>query len=259
MINLKTPKEIETMEEGGKHLACLVDLLASSIKVGMSTSDLEKISRNFIIDLKNQNKSHDISASFLGYDGYPASICVSINEEVVHGIPSKKIIEDGDVVSIDAGLMWDGFHTDSAVTVIAGKSKDGKITKLLNVTKEALSIGIKTAKIGNYIGDIGFAIQSYVEKNGFSVIRDLVGHGVGKKLHEPPQVPNFGISGTGEELEEGMVLAIEPMVSTGDWKIKLAKDNFTYITKDGSISAHFEHSVAITKNGPKILTLTKNK
>ena len=246
MINIKTPKEIETMREGGKILAGILKKLTESVKPGITTNDLEKLARELVL-------SNGVKPSFLGYDGYPAALCTSVNDEIVHGVPSDRVLEDGDVLKLDMGVLHKGFHTDSAVTVLIGKG-DGHKIKLINVTKEALRVGISKAKVGSTLGDIGSAVQNYVEQNGFNVVRDLVGHGIGRELHEPPQVMNYGEAGEGEELRAGMVIAIEPMVVTGDWKIKNSKDGFGFVTKDGGLAAHFEHTVAITKKGPIILT-----
>lgn len=246
MVKIKTQKEIEIMREGGKILAEILDKLSKSVRLGITTNDLEKLAGELVLYYK-------VKPSFLGYDGYPAILCTSVNDEVVHGVPSGRILKDGDVLKLDMGVLHNRFHTDSAVTVIVGESNKEK-DKLINVTKEALNIGIAKAKIGNTLGDLGSAIQKYVEQNGFNVVRDLVGHGIGKELHEPPQVLNYGESGEGEELKLGMVIAIEPMVVTGDWKIKDGKDGFVFVTKDGGLAAHFEHTVAITEKGPLVLT-----
>lgn len=246
MIKKKTPQEIEIMKEGGKILAEILRKLSEAVKPGITTNELEELAQELV-------SSYGVKSSFLGYDGYPAALCTSVNDEIVHGVPSDRVLKDGDVLKLDMGVLRRGFHTDSAVTVIIGKDNAEK-EKLINVTKESLSIGISKAKIGNTLGDIGSAIQEYVEQNGFNVVRDLVGHGIGKELHEPPQVLNYGESGEGEELKLGMVIAIEPMVVTGDWKIKNSKDGFGFVTKDGGLAAHFEHTVAITEKGPIILT-----
>lgn len=248
MINLKTKEEIKVMHSGGKILAKILKELADSVKPGIPTKAIEKLANELVL-------FYGVGSAFLNYQGYPASICVSINDEVVHGLPSDRIIAEGDLVSLDFGIKYDNFYLDSAVTVLAGKNENPQIKKILEATKKALEKGIEKATLGNYIGDISHAIQSFVEKEGFSVIRDLVGHGIGKDLHEEPQIPNFGKEGQGPELVEGMILAIEPMVSAGDWKIILGDDKFTYKTKDGSLAAHFEHTVAVTKKSPIVLTI----
>lgn len=245
MINIKTKEEIQIMREGGKMLSEIPNKLSEVVKPGITTNDLENLAQELI-------KQYDVEPSFLGYNNHPAVLCTSINEEIVHGIPSDRVLKDGDVLKIDVGIKHKGFHTDTATTVIVGKNDDPIKNKLLNVTKEALRIGISKAKAGNTLGDIGSAIQEYVESNGFNVVRDLVGHGIGRNLHEEPQVPNYGNLGEGMELKPGMTIAIEPMVVTGNWKVK-EKDG-VFLTKDKGLAAHFEHTIAITENGTLILT-----
>lgn len=251
MIPKKTKGDIEVMKQGGAILSFMLEEISKNVAPGIKTLDLNKKAEE-LIEEQNKKGEH-VEASFYKYNNYPAKLCISVNDEVVHGVPSERILENGDVIGIDFGLKYKGFHIDSAVTVIAGDSSHDK-NKLLSVTQEALSKGIAQAKIGNTVGDIGYAIQKVVEQNNFSVVRDLVGHGVGRELHEEPQIPNFGTAGEGPKLEEGMVLAIEPMVTDGDWRVKLGEDGLTYKTKDGSISAHFEHTVAVTNEGPLVLT-----
>lgn len=247
MINIKTKKEIKIMREGGKILAEILRELADAVRPGIETSDLETLARELI-------KQNGAKPSFLGYGDFPAALCTSINDEIVHGVPSERKLDDGDVLKLDIGILYKGFHTDTATTVIVGDGnmKDAKKQKLLNTTREALNIGIMKAKIGNTIGDIGHAIQKFAESNGYNVTRDLIGHGIGRELHEAPEVPNFGEPGVGPKLVEGMAIAIEPMLVTGDWKVK--EKGHVFITKDGGLSAHFEHTVAIAKDGPEILT-----
>lgn len=247
MSKIKTKKEIQMMKEGGEILAKILRKLAEEVKPGITTNHLEKLAREFVL-------SYGVEPSFLGYDGYPAVLCTSINEEIVHGVPSDKVLNPGDVLKLDMGIYHNGFHTDSAVTVIVGDDKDPKKKELLKVTREALEVGIAQAKSGNTTGDIGAAIQEFVRANGFEVVQDLVGHGIGENLHEWPQVPNFGKRGQGYKLVPGMVIAIEPMVVTGKKRTKIGKDGFSYITADKGLAAHFEHSVAITEKGPLILT-----
>lgn len=256
MINLKTEKEIQIMREGGKILAEILKKLEESVKPGITTNDLEKLARELVL-------SHEVRASFLGYDGYPNILCTSVNDEIVHGLPSDRILKDGDLLKIDMGVLHGGFHTDSAITVLVGQNDEViNITTLnvvspqvlISVTREALNIGISKAKVGNTLGDIGAAIQKYVEDQGFNVVRDLVGHGIGRELHESPQVLNYGKAGAGEKIVSGMVIAIEPMVVTGKWGIKDGKDGYVFVTKDGGLAAHFEHTIAITDAGPLILT-----
>ena len=247
MINLKTEKEIEIMKEGGKILAEILKKLSEAVKPGITTNDLEKLAGELIL-------SYGVESSFLGFDGYPNILCTSLNDEVVHGIPSDRVLKEGDLLKIDMGILHKGFHTDSAVTVLVGNRGDSIKRNLIQTTKEALEIGISKARAGNTLGDIGAAIQKHVEDNGFNVVRDLVGHGIGRELHEPPQVLNYGKAGQGEKLMAGMVIAIEPMVVTGKWNIKNSKDGYAFVTKDGGLAAHFEHTVAITESGPEILT-----
>ncbi len=247
-MKLKTKEDIKIMKEGGEILAKILRKLAEEVKPGITTNHLEKLARELVL-------SYGVKPSFLGYDGYPAVLCTSVNEEIVHGVPSeKKVLNNGDVLKLDMGIYFNGFHTDSATTVIVGNDSDIKKKELLKVTREALEIGIRQAKPGNTTGDIGAAIQEYVRKNGFEVIHDLVGHGIGEELHEWPQVPNFGKRGGGDNLEPGMVIAIEPMVVTGKKRTRIGKDGFSYITADRGLAAHFEHTVAITEKGPLILT-----
>jgi len=250
VISIKTKEEIEIMREGGKILAEILKKLSEAVKPGITTNDLEKLARELVL-------SYSVKASFLGYDGYPAVLCASINDEIVHGVPSDRVLKEGDLLKIDMGVLHKEFHTDSAITLLVGQCPTlnvGHQQKLISVTKEALRIGISKAKVGNTLGDIGSAIQKYVEQNRFNVVRDLVGHGIGRELHEPPQVLNYGKAGEGEKLVEGIVIAIEPMVVTGDWKIKNSKDGFAFVTSDGGLSAHFEHTIAITDKGPLVLT-----
>jgi len=248
MINIYSEKEIKIIREGGKILAKVIKKVSQCAKMGVATEDLDKVATDLIF-------KYNAEPSFRGFNNYPATLCVSINEDIVHGVPSKRKLKPGDILTLDLGLKYKDYFSDMAITVILGKA-DKKVRKLMKVTKKSLDLAIKQAKVGNHLGDIGFAIQSYVEKNGFNVVRELIGHGVGKKVHEAPEIPNFGEKGEGVELKEGMVLAIEPMVSMGDWRIERSKDGFAYKTIDNSLSAHFEHTVAITKKGPKILTKT---
>jgi|SRR3989338_9708357 len=251
-IKIKTEEEIGIIKEGGAILAKILKELSNAVRPGITTKDLDKLARELVFKF-------GAKSSFFNYDGYPAYLCASINDEIVHGVPSDRKLEKGDLLKLDMGVLWKGFNTDSAVTVIV----DSKLAfdkkallkrKLINVTRESLEIGIKMATVGNTLGDIGSAIQKYVEKNGFGVVRDLVGHGVGRELHEDPQVPNYGKAGQGMKLVSGMVIAIEPMVVTGDWAIKDGDDGFTFKTKDGGLAAHFEHTVAVTEKGPIVLT-----
>jgi len=248
VIQLKSDREIELMAEGGRILGLTLDKLRDSVKPGMSTADLDAIGDAFI-------RSHDgATPAFKGLYGFPGSICTSINEEIVHGIPSKRrILKEGDIVSIDVGVGYKGFFTDSAITVAVGKV-DAQTERLLAVTRESLEAGIAAAKPGNHIGDIGAAVQAVVEAAGFSVVRDLVGHGIGVEFHEEPQVPNYGKPKRREKLVPGLTVAIEPMVNVGAPGTRTLGDRWTIVTVDGSRSAHFEHTVAITEAGPKVLT-----
>ncbi len=245
MVIVKTPKEIQIMREGGKILAKIIKELAKSTKAGVKTEELDKLAEKLARKYKAQ-------PSFKGYKGYSKNICISINEELVHCLPSKREIKEGDIVSSDFGIRYKGLCTDTATTLGIGKI-DPKAKKLINVTKKALYIGIKQVKSGASVGDIGSAIQKYVERQGFSVVRDLSGHGVGKEVHEPPQILHYGKPGRGKKLEEGMTICIEPMACTGSYKIKQRKDK-SFVTLDGSLSAHFEHTVLVTKRGYQILT-----
>ena len=247
MIRYKTKEDINKLKKAGSLLGELLDKLEGLVKPGVSTLDLEKYAQEFM-------KKSGARPLFKGHQGYPAVTCISVNEEVVHGIPSpNKILKSGDVVGIDSGLWLDNVCVDAARTFPVGAVSD-KANKLLEVTQEALRRGIEQAVPGNHVGDIGHAIQSYVEAQGMSVVRGLVGHGVGFDLWEEPQVPNFGEAGQGLELKEGLVIAIEPMVTLGGWQIATLSDGWTIVTQDGSLSAQFEHTIAITKKGPLILT-----
>jgi methionyl aminopeptidase len=248
VIQLKSQREIEIMARGGKILADTVKLMERSVKPGMTTADLDAIAEEFI-------RSHPGAVpSFKGLYNFPASICSSINNEIVHGIPSRKrVLNEGDVVSIDVGVQYEGYHTDSATTVAVGKVSE-ESARLLRVTRDALDAGVRAAMAGNHLGDIGAAVQQVVEAAGFSVVRDLVGHGIGTGFHEEPQVPNYGKPKRGIRLVPGLTIAIEPMVNVGKPGIRTMPDKWTVVTVDGTRSAHFEHTVAITDSGPRILT-----
>ena len=251
MISIKTEEEIRIMQEGGKILSEILKKLSEEVRPGITTWSLEELARELI------KKYPDTEPAFLGHNDYPAVLCVSVNEEIVHCLPSKRKIKPGDLVSLDFGIKYKGFNIDSATTVLAGPENDSKSDlkeELINATKECLNRGISAAKIGNTIGDISNAIQKHAEKNGFSVIRDLVGHGIGRELHEDPEVPNFGQAGRGPVLKKGMVIAIEPMLSTGSYDVIEDKKTLAWKTKDNSLSAHFEHTIAITKDEPLVLT-----
>ncbi|KKS13559.1 MAG: Methionine aminopeptidase [Candidatus Yanofskybacteria bacterium GW2011_GWA1_41_6] len=246
-MNLKTPQEIELMREGGHILAEILDVLVASVKVGIQTKELDSMAQELI-------SARGAKPSFLNYNGFPATLCVSINEEIVHGLPSERKLKDGDLVKLDLGILYKGFHTDSARSVIVGSTQRLQIQKLIDVTAEALCVGIKTAQPGKTLGDVGHAIHEYVKSQGFDVVRDLIGHGIGTEVHEEPEVPNYGKPGHGPILKLGMVIAIEPMVVMGGYRIANGPDGYAYITADKKLSAHIEHTIAITGNGPEILT-----
>lgn len=247
MIHLKTPLEIEKMKKAGKVVGDLLKFLEEKIKIGMTTKQVDTLAYNFI-------KRAGATPSFLNYAGYPASICCSIDDEVVHGIPSDRLIEEGQIVSIDVGAIVDGWQGDAARTFLMGEVSPEK-KKLVEVTKQCFFEGIKEFKAGNRLGDIGHAIQTYAESNGFSVVRSLVGHGIGREMHEDPSVPNYGTKGSGIRLSNGLVLAIEPMINLGTYKVNCKSDGWTVVTYDGKPSAHYENTVALTENGLEILTL----
>jgi len=246
LIIIKSPQEIELMRQAGRIVAQILSHLSRAIKPGITTAQLDTLAQRFI-------RSQRAKPAFLGYHGFPASICTSLNDEVVHGIPGLRRLVEGDIISIDVGVSYKGYFGDAACTFPVGKISP-LAGKLIDVTKSSLLRGIKKAVPGNHLYDISNTIQTFVEKNGFSVVRNYVGHGIGSAMHEEPQVPNFGLPGKGPLLQEGMVLAIEPMVNTGTWEVKTLDDQWTVVTRDKGLSAHFEHTVAILKNGPEILT-----
>ena len=248
MIVLKTGRELSIMREACKISARALNLIGEAIEPGVTTAELDRIAEKFI-------RSCGATPNFKGYNGYPATACISINNEVIHGIPTaKRKIQNGDIVSVDLGALFEGYHGDNAATFACGDvSEEAK--RLMDTTRESLYEGIKMARAGGRIGDISSAIQSYVEARGYSVVRDFVGHGVGTSLHEAPEVPNFGIAGRGVRLMPGMTLAIEPMINIGKPQVKIMPDGWTVLTQDGSLSAHFEHTIAITADGPQIMTI----
>jgi methionyl aminopeptidase len=248
VIQLKSSREIELMSQGGAILGSTIATVREAVRAGVSTANLDRIAEEFI-------RSHEGAVpAFKGLYGFPGSICTSINEEIVHGIPSKKrVLKEGDIVSVDVGVGYRGFFTDSAVTIPVGLV-DERTQRLLSVTVASLEAGIAAARVGNHIGDIGAAVQGVVEAAGFSVVRDLVGHGIGAEFHEEPQVPNYGKPKRREKLVPGLTLAIEPMVNVGAAGTRTLQDRWTIVTADGSRSAHFEHTVAITEEGPQVLT-----
>ena len=246
-IILKSDDEISIMRHAGSVVAQTLQKLVEMLRPGVVEKELDKV-------VRKEFEKHDVVPTFLGYHGYPATVCVSINEEIVHGIPGKRVIEDGDVVSLDLGCTYKGFVADSALTVIVGHAKP-EAEKLVEVAKQSLDAGIEQAHEGKRLGEISHAIQTVIESHGFGVVREYVGHGVGRQMHEEPQVPNFGPPDRGPVLKKGMVLALEPMVTLGDWKTRQLEDNWTVVTADGSLAAHFEHTIAITNNGPQVLTV----
>ena len=244
----KSPAEIEKMRRSGRIVREVLNAVSAIVAPGVTTMDLERVAEKKI-------QESGAKPAFKGYYDYPCVLCTSINSEVVHGIPSeKRTLKAGDIVSIDCGVVLDGYYGDAAITVSVGSEVDPKVSKLLNVTRDALYRGIEKARVGNAIGDVGAAVQQHVEANGFSVVREFVGHGIGTRLHEEPQIPNYGDPGRGPRLREGMVLAIEPMVNAGKAGVRVLEDKWTAVTEDGSYSAHFEHCVAVTRDGPLILT-----
>ena len=246
IIVLKSPDEIEKMRDSNIIVAEILANIKEAAKPGITTLELEGVCEE---DL-NKRK---VRPAFKGYRGYPYCLCTSVNEEVVHGMPSKRVLREGDILSLDFGIEHNGYYGDVAITIPIGKATD-EAKKLIKVAEAALECAIEAAMVGNRLSDISYAVQSYVESNGFSVVRAFVGHGIGRELHEPPQVPNFGTPGRGVRLKAGMVLAIEPMINAGASDVVILGDGWTAVTKDGSLSAHFEHTVAITERGPYILS-----
>jgi methionyl aminopeptidase len=245
-IIIKTAQEIAIMREAGRIVAAVLAALTRAIAPGITTRELDALA-------VRELKRHGATASFKGYRGFPASICVSVNDEVVHGIPGERLLRDGDIVGLDFGAYYRGFHGDAAVTVGVGNI-DLQSRSLLEVTEGALRAGIAAARQGARLGDISAAIQSHVESRGFSVVREYVGHGIGREMHEEPQIPNFGPPGQGPLLQNGMTVALEPMVNAGDWRTKVSANNWTVVTADGSLSAHFENTIVIDGAEAKILT-----
>ena len=249
MIPIKSEKEIQIMAENGKILASIMKELKKRVEPGISTQELDRVAETLILNSGGK-------PSFKGYGGFPATLCTSINEEIVHGVPSERKLKQGDILSLDIGMKLNGFHSDMAITLPVGEI-DPETKRLVRITKKVLKLGIKKAKIGNTFNDIGNTIQRYAESQGFNVVRDLCGHGIGKELHQEPKILNYGKRHTGLKIKQGMVFCLEPMVTMGDWKIKKTKDGFGYQTVDGSLSAHFEHTIAMTKHGPEMLTSLK--
>lgn len=247
MVSIKNSRELSSMREACRISAKALQLAGEAVQPGVTTGEIDRLVRKYI-------ESEGATPSFLGYGGFPGSACISVNDEVIHGIPGKRVIHAGDIVSVDVGAHFNGYHGDNAATFGAGDISP-EARALMDATRESLQEGIRAAKAGNRIGDIGAAVQRYVEVRGYSVVRQFVGHGVGTNLHEDPSVPNFGTPGRGPRLLPGMTIAIEPMINQGTCDVRTLKDGWTVVTKDGKLSAHFEHTVAITADGPVILTL----
>jgi methionyl aminopeptidase len=248
VIELKSPREIGLMRAGGHILADVVDRLREMVKPGLSTLEIDEDVEAFI-------RSRGALPAFKGYRGFPATVCISINEEVVHGIPSAhRRIKEGDIVGLDLGCIVEGYYADCAFTLAIGDVPP-KVQQLLDVTRESLDVAIAECRAGRRLSDVSHAVQAHVERHGFSVVRAFVGHGIGRALHEDPQIPNFGDPGRGPVLKAGMVLAVEPMVTMGTWEVKVLDDGWTAVTKDGSLAAHFEHTIAVTESGSEVLTL----
>lgn len=246
-IIIKSDDEIAIMRHAGSVVAQTLQRLVDEVRPGVVVKDLDRI-------VRREFERQKVVPTFLGYHGYPATVCVSVNEQIVHGIPGKRVLQDGDIVSLDLGCTYRGFVADAALTVIAGTPKPGA-QQLVDVTRESLAKGIAAARAGNRLGQISNAIQAHIEAHGFGVVREYVGHGVGRQMHEEPQVPNFGATDRGPLLKKGMVLALEPMVTVGDWRTRQLEDHWTVVTADGSLAAHFEHTIAITNGEPEVLTV----
>ena len=247
MIILKSPAEIDKMRRAGRIVAATRQKVVDAVRPGITTEQLDRVA-------EEQIAAAGATPNFKGYRGFPATICASINEQVVHGIPGKRVLKEGDLVSLDFGAIWETYHADSAITVFCGEPPSNEAEKLVRVTEESLQAGISQAQEGKRLSDIGHAVQQVVEGAGFSVVREYVGHGIGQSLHEDPQIPNYGDPGRGPSLRPGMVLAIEPMVNLGGWETRVLGDQWTVVTADGGLSAHFEHTVALTEDGPEVLT-----
>jgi methionyl aminopeptidase len=245
-IIIKSAEEIAIMRQAGRIVAEILKIVSESIKPGMKTKELDSIAEKELVRL-------GAKSSFKGYHGFPANLCVSVNDEIVHGIPGDKVLHNGDIVSLDFGAIYNGFQGDSALTVTVGKASP-EAKKLIETTRETLQAGIDAARDGATLGDISSAVQNYDESRGYSIVREYTGHGIGRDMHEDPQIPNFGVRGTGPVLKKGMTLAIEPMLNIGTWRTRVAGDNWTVLTADGSLSAHFEHTIAINDKEAEVLT-----
>lgn len=249
-IAIKSQREIEIMRQAGRITAAARSLAREMVTPGITTAQIDREVRHFI------EKSGAVP-TFLGYGGYPASVCLSVNEEVIHGIPGHRVLKDGDIVSVDVGATYKGFVGDCAGTYVAGEASE-EAKRLIQVTRQSFFEGIKFARAGNRVGDISHAIQEYVEKNGFGIVREYVGHGVGSVMHEAPEIPNYGEPGRGPRLLKGMTIAVEPMVTQGTWEVRVLKDGWTVVTKDGKLAAHYENSIAITDGEAEILTYAED-
>ena len=247
MIIRKSAEELDKMRRAGRIVASTIDRLVEALRAGMTTADLDAVAEEHI-------REEGAVPSFKGYRGFPASICTSVNEEIVHGIPGSRRLEEGDLLSLDVGAIWEGYHGDSAVSVFVGEPPSGEAEKLVRVTEESLEAATAQVRPGNRLSDIGSVVQQVVEGAGLSVVREYVGHGIGRSLHEDPPIPNYGPPGRGVELRPGLVVAVEPMVNIGGWETRLLADEWTVVTADGSLSAHFEHTIAVTEDGPEVLT-----
>uniref|UniRef100_A0A7V3J9X4 Methionine aminopeptidase n=1 Tax=candidate division CPR3 bacterium TaxID=2268181 RepID=A0A7V3J9X4_UNCC3 len=247
MIHIYNQKEIEILREGGRILASILEQLVNEVKIGVTSKEIDEIARQLIAE-------QDATPSFLGYRGFPAAVCISVNDEIVHGLPKDRVFQKNDIVSLDLGLRYKGLCVDKAVTFSVSETNPA-CQKFLNVVKKSLDLATEQARPGQKLGSISETIQETIEKNGYSVVKDLFGHGVGKRVHEEPTIPNFGRKNSGPVLLEGMVLAIEPMAAMGSGRVELKDDGFTIVSWDGSLTAHFENTVAVTKKGPKVLTI----
>ena len=245
-IIIKTDEEIAAMRQAGRIVAAILEILSKQIKAGTETGELDNT-------VAREVKRRGAKSSFQGYRGFPANLCVSVNDEIVHGIPGKRVLREGDIVSLDFGAIFKGFQADAAVTVAVGKVNE-KAKGLIETTRGALETGINAARSGARLGDISTAIQNYAESRGYSVVREYTGHGIGREMHEEPQIPNFGLPGSGPVLKKGMTLALEPMVNAGDWRTRVGDNHWTVTTTDGKLSAHFEHTIVITDGEPEVLT-----
>jgi methionyl aminopeptidase len=248
VIILKSPDEIARLRRAGRITALTIERLLEEVRPGITTADLDRIAEKSM-------RGEGATPSFKGYRGFPASICTSLNEEIVHGIPGKRVLIEGDILKLDVGAVWEGYHGDSAVSIFVGEPLSDVAEKLVAVTRDSLDAGIAQLRVGGRLSDVGYAVQHVAEGAGFTCVREYAGHGVGRALHEDPQVPNYGDPGRGPVVKPGLVIAIEPMVNVGGWRTRVLGDRWTVVTADGSLSAHFEHTIAITEDGPEVLTL----